>query len=114
MTDKWDKERRTVPAINHVFCYKKYIKEFRRRMFYNRLNQRIGGGPEEESVARHKAVFGRQSYCWQGEYKFWVWDFQDWRIYVSNIKGISIEVDPSFDINQTMFILRFYWDKMGL
>lgn len=113
MTDKWDKERETIPVINLLFGNKEYSDEFMKREGYNRLHRRIQDDIVD-SVQWHKDVFGRQSYCWVGEYRFWVWDFHDWRIYVSNIKGTSVEVDPSFDAEQAMFVMRYYWDKMGL
>lgn len=108
--EKYDKERETVPVINLVSGDAKLSKEFVDRMVWNQLNKK-----KKDVVAWHKEVWGKQSYCYfNGEYRFWVWDFHDWRIWVSNRKGTSIEVDPGFDLEQAMFVARYYWDKMGL
>jgi len=111
---KFNKERHTVSAINHVFGDKEATAEYQRRMIYNVLSRNLSGG-QGNSVNRHKRIFGRQDYCYfNGEFRFWVWDFQDWRIWVNNQKGVSIEVDPNFGLTQTMSTLRSYWDRMGL
>ena len=45
-------------------------------------------------VAAHKKLFGQQSYCWNGiESRHWVWELGGCRVYVSNWKGISFEVE---------------------
>jgi hypothetical protein len=49
------------------------------------------------SVRFYKALFGRQTRCMQGKYRYWVWEHisDEWRIYVSNIRGMGFEVSKS-------------------
>jgi len=112
---KFDKERITTPVINLIVGNHEYSEEYKNRMIYNKLQRQMHSNKGETLISWHKKVFGRQSYCYfNGEFRFWVWDFHDWRVWVNNNKGIAVEVDPSFDLEQTMFILRYYWDRMGL
>lgn len=39
----------------------------------------------------HKQKLGKQKYCWTGFVKHWVWEFDNWRVYVSK-EGASFEV----------------------
>lgn len=39
-----------------------------------------------------KSCLGRQKFTWNGEYRFWVWEGDDWRVFASNIQGTSFEV----------------------
>jgi len=63
-------------------------------------------GEVTDTVESHKLLFGKQSFCWTGEFRHWVWDLDDYRLFVNNTKGIGIEVpegttrDEAFD---TMF-----------
>lgn len=39
-----------------------------------------------------KQQLGRQDRTWNGEFRYWIWERRDWRAYVSNLRGISIEL----------------------
>lgn len=40
-----------------------------------------------------KSKIGKQSYTWQGsEFRFWVWENCDYRLFVNNAKGICFEI----------------------
>lgn len=44
--------------------------------------------PPVESL---KKLLGRQSYTWVGEYRFWVWETDSYRVFASNKQGVSFE-----------------------
>lgn len=106
-----DKERHTEPVINKLFGNKEYSDEYIKRMIRGVYFQ---VRTPDTLVEAHKRLLGRQTYCWNGEFRYWVWDYRTHRIYVSNKKGIGIEVEPNFDADQTMEILRDYWSKFNV
>lgn len=50
---------------------------------------------KEKYVEGHKRSLGRQDFCFNGSYRYWVWNDANmrWRIFVSNQRGISLEVN---------------------
>jgi hypothetical protein len=107
------KERYTVPVINKLqfnrVCYNDYINgmiNFRAKL---RDAQKIHN---LDLVGIHKQFLGKQSYCWTGYKKYWVWDFGEWRVYINNIEGIGIEVSDGASIDRTMEIVKEYWSKL--
>jgi hypothetical protein len=114
-----DKERHTESVINIIGGYHEHNREYMLRMhgYPKGMREGVYGKIHEAGltcVEMHKKLFGRQTYCWNGEFRYWVWDYGTWRIYVANGKGIAIEVDPSFDAVATMKVLRDYWEKFGV
>lgn len=105
----YDKERQTNSVINVIGGHSSYANEYIRRMLRG-VYPKVNNG---KLVEFHKEKLGKQSYCFQGEYRYWVWDYGGWRIYVSNRKGIAVEVDLSYDADQTMDALRVYWELVG-
>lgn len=74
------------------------------------------GFPLEGSVKTAKRVLGRQSYCWNGNYRNWIWEdeftFVDnegnnrecrWRLFAS-LRGFSLEVEDKYDRPHGLFI----------
>lgn len=52
----------------------------------------VSGG--RNYVRFHQQRLGPQDLCWNGsEFRFWVWDKPSYRLFVSNKKGVCIEVD---------------------
>jgi len=43
-------------------------------------------------VEYFKQQLGRQDRTWNGEFRYWIWERRNWRAYVSNLRGISIEL----------------------
>lgn len=108
-----DKERYTNPVVNIVQHDHACMREYLERMIYqDGLYEKIRQ-MDKSLVEAHKEAFGRQTYCWSGEFRHWVWDFGKWRVYVSDKKGIGIEVEPDVELEETMAILREYWQKFG-
>jgi len=46
----------------------------------------------DRSKRSHKERLGEQDYTWVGEFRFWVWETSDWRVYANNHKGTCFEV----------------------
>ena len=44
------------------------------------------------TVTFHKNKLDKQTYTWIGEYRYWVWEGNNWRVYCSNKKGTCFEV----------------------
>ena len=55
-----------------------------------------------------KKLLGKQSYCWTGEFRFWIWKFENCRIFVSNHQGISIELRKDLTKDQ----VREVWSDL--
>jgi len=64
-------------------------------------------------VERHKLKLGRQDRTWVGEYRYWIWEEDDFRIYVSNIKGVGFEVPVNFSSARAMQAWERYEELMA-
>jgi hypothetical protein len=80
MNPKWE----STPVENITFSKEKREQFLRESMEINRVCR--------PPVEYHKQKLGKQHYTWIGEYRFWVWEGQDWRVFCSNKKGICFEV----------------------
>ena len=58
-------------------------------------------------VEWHKSKLGRQDYCWTGFRRHWVWEDEDFRIYVNNVAGIGFEVPVGYSSEEALRA----WDK---
>jgi len=66
-------------------------------------------------VQAFKKVFGKQSEMFQGEYRMWVWNFIDGvKVYVSNVKGVCIEVPKEFTPKQACLSVDGIYNLMFL
>ena len=61
-----------------------------------------------------KSRLGRQAYTWTGEFRFWVWEGDDWRVYVSNIQGISVEVRATLSASDAREVWKRFAEKLGI
>ena len=70
----------------------------------------------ERPINFHKRCLGKQSYTWQGEFRFWVWESADkrWRVFVSNIHGVSFEARQDLSQDEAVAAWDDYRAKMGL
>ena len=110
---KPDKERTTVEVTNIIYVFDSCSNEYMKKMHMGVYPKVKKGG--RTLVEAHKELFGKQTYCWTGsESRFWVWDYESWRVYVNNDKGIIIEVAPKTSVGACMTILRSYWSKFEL
>lgn len=80
----------STPIINYVFEWSsEESKVFQDQlMAIHCLHHTKGMKP----VEFFKTCLGRQNYTWTGEHRNWVWEGLGWRVYVSNIQGIGLEV----------------------
>lgn len=64
-------------------------------------------------VECHKEKLGPQTFTWNGEFRFWVWDRKGYRLFVSNLKGLCFEVPPETTPTQAFQTWRSYCDMMN-
>jgi hypothetical protein len=94
MSDRWE----SVPIINYVFYWSDgEVAAFSKEMMEahaarGRCFDRDTKKPKS-CVAFVKEALGRQDYCWLGsDRRYWVWERDDWRVYVNNVVGFTFEV----------------------
>ena len=83
-----DKGRRTIPVDNFFMCDEKFWRFWTERMSFGVY------AVTDNLVQKHKDRFGPQTYCWTNTRRYWVWEFDGYRIYVANGYGVQIEVEP--------------------
>ncbi len=100
------------PIINYLFT----LLEDEFELFHKEL-MTMHAAPSAHNLKPMqfaKTRLGKQNYTWVGEYRFWVWETNDWRMFVSNRQGISVEV--RIDLNKTQ--VQMAWNdlqfKLGL
>lgn len=51
---------------------------------------------KDSLIHYHAMKMGRQDFCFTDErgYRFWVWQYPEWSVYVSNRRGINFMVQP--------------------
>ena len=84
----------TTPAIN-------LLKDATYRKRYVHHYMSMSDGIHKKGITNlvkfFKEKLGKQSYCWTGSHKNWIWEFNDdgedlfMRVFVNNTQGISIE-----------------------
>lgn len=65
-------------------------------------------------VNYHKKQLGRQNRTWVGEYRYWIWHFGSWEIYVSNHKGVGFEVPEMANVRSALEGWEDYKERMGI
>ncbi len=78
----------------------------------------------DEVMAMHKELrppvgslkqrLGKQSYTWDGEYRFWIWEGENWRGFASNKQGVSFEVRCGLSKVQAFAAWDDFRKKAGL
>lgn len=63
-------------------------------------------------VKLHKAVLGPQNRTFQGKYRYWIWQGDTWTAYVSNKKGIVLNVSSDCDASDAWNAWRSYLETM--
>lgn len=68
----------------------------------------------ESLVDYHKRKLGPQHTTFTSEFRFWVWEDEenDWRVYVSNKKGVCFEVSADLTSDQARVAWSIYREKM--
>lgn len=57
---------------------------------------------------------GRQAFTWNGEFRFWIWEGPDWRVFASNRQGISFEVREGSSREAGLAAWQDFRKKAGL
>ncbi len=72
---------------------------------YNITKEKLNKEPSFGStgIRFFKSRFGRQSFCLNGEYKQYAWEFENWTLFASN-KGVYVEVDVSLTPEQAALV----------
>ena len=95
---------------NHKFCH-----------WYLQLCSDVHGKvfiecKRDDLVKIHKKQLGQQKYCWNGEFKFWIWEFLEdkdmLRVYVNNHKGICLETTPHTSFSRALELAENYRKKL--
>lgn len=68
----------------------------------------------EGSVPFHKERLGKQDYIWVGEFRFWVWETPDWRVYANNHKGTCFEIREDLSDEEALAAWVDYLEKIDL
>lgn len=64
-------------------------------------------------IKYHQGKLGKQDYCWTGEFRFWIWDRIGYRLFISNLKGISFEVPLDASVQDAQEALDVYLRELG-
>lgn len=66
------------------------------------------------SVRFYKALFGRQTRCMQGKYRYWVWEHisDEWRIFVSNTRGMGFEVKKGLSAVKALIVWKSFYKEV--
>jgi len=82
---------------------------FRKR--YLRLNHAMR---DYKAVSFHQARLGKQSFCWTGVRRYWIWEFPPIRLFINNRKGVVFEVAPDLTVDEALDAFGVYEEVMGL
>ena len=94
-----NKDTFTTPIVNYmmnVWEHEDIDKHQAELMLVHSMHHKVKMKP----VAYFKKKLGRQNYTCTIFCRHWVWERNNWRMYVNNEQGISIEVDESLTGDQ--------------
>jgi len=101
-----NKEDNTTPIINRIYESKKMsdqlVKDSMALMFAR---------GKLSSIKYHKKKLGKQHYCYTGMVRYWVWEGDNWRVYVSK-KGSSLEVLSTLTAKEAWAAWQDYFNKV--
>ncbi len=106
-------ENKTTPVLNVVsvegsYKYTDEYLDLGHKIYQSKLFKK----EEKNYVRLHKAIFGKQKYCWVGEFKNWIWEFKTGkyllRVFVNNTQGICPEVSLSCPPKKAMEMFKKY------
>lgn len=71
-------------------------------------------GGNFQLVPYHESKLGKWHYTFTGDSRMYVWEFPTWRVFVSNKKGVCLEVLLGMHPDDAWSVWREYLDKMGV
>lgn len=80
-------------------------------MYQNHLKLMKARQPNVTSLQWHKEKLGKHKYCWTGFTKHYVWEFDNYRIYVSK-EGASFEVLESLNAKEALDSWNDYYLRL--
>jgi len=86
----------------------------RSREIQAQLARMHSASSREGSVPFHKERLGVQDYTWVGEFRFWVWETPDWRVYANNHKGTCFEIREDLTDEEAFAAWKDYLQKIDL
>lgn len=93
-----DKTTETTPIVNYAFngadrgWDEAASEQFQRELGCMHALHHVAS---MKAVEWMKSILGKQSYTWTSYRRYHVWEQNDWRVYVNNDAGISLEVNSS-------------------
>lgn len=100
----------TTPIINYFFEWSsEETKQLSDELHVMHILPRVYKLSDKEFM---KSQLGRQTYCEQLSYKNWVWEQNNWRVYVS-ARGISFEVEKNLTKQQVKNAWNDFRYKIG-
>ncbi len=102
------REDETAPIINYLFQDSQRSDQYLKESM-NLAKARMVSGLS--SIERHKKILGKQTYCWTGFVKHWIWETDTWRVYVSK-EGGSFEVLATLTPDEAWAAWQDYYNKM--
>jgi hypothetical protein len=66
------------------------------------------------AVPFHKERLGNQDYTWVGEFRFWVWETTEWRVYANNHKGTCFEIRADLTDEEAFAAWNDYLTRIDL
>lgn len=89
-----------------------------RREYSYRLQTILVHAPHHfdmKPVEFHKNRLGKQKLCYfNGEFRFWVWEGENWRVFVNNHKGICFDVREGISPEDAYVALLDYSSRMNI
>lgn len=65
-------------------------------------------------VRYHQTRLGKQSFCWTGVHRYWIWEYPPIRVFVNNRKGIVFEVAPHLTVDEALNAFGVYMEALGV
>ncbi len=103
--EAWD----TTSFINYLFelaqnCGEEEYKVLQKQLmeFHMARRKYPQDGKILSCVAFAKLMLGKQDYTWTGSHRNWVWERNDWRLFVNNTQGFSFEVREGLSLEKAM------------
>ena len=104
-------EWESIPLINYI----NILEEQESEELIELMKEIESAAKDEGQVEFHKDRLGKQHLCFQGEFRYWVWQDRDWRVFASNKAGrISIEVRAGLSKKKAWTAFDAYRRQVGL
>jgi len=114
--EAWD----STPFVNYVFGNPSSLEEYEslnkemREFHFARYAHERNTGERLSCVDFAKKMLGRQDYTWCGEFRNWVWERGNWRLFVNNTQGFSFEVREDLEREQVLEAWKDVRERLGV